>query len=130
MAESSFHATEFNKIGTILTGTNAQSLDVAPSTYTTICSISIPRGTWIVIAGNQYSTNFSAQCIGAIVDANSAAVVPSTVRYSGSNGGGYNAAVIVTHASDTPTTLSLRTYHSDSETRTASAVSMKAIRIA
>jgi len=113
-------------IGEIVTGTNAQSLEVQPSSSSDVCSLSVTKGTWIIIGGFQWSSSFTSLAIGSIY-AGSSTIQPSTVRHTGQAGGGCNIAVGYRAASTTAITL--RAYNGDSSAHTVSAVVLQAIRV-
>lgn len=114
-------------IGTIKTGTNATSLSVAANTWTTICSVDLTAGTWIINGGHQWGASFSDMAIVQLANGTSA-IAPTTVRYVGTSGGGCNVSCI--YKLDSSATINLRAYQTSSAAKTASNVSLKAIRIA
>lgn len=116
-----------SSIGTIVDGTNATSLNVATATYTNISTMTLPKGKWIVVAGHQWSTSFTGLCIMRLLQ-NSALIYGCLIRYDIDSGGGQNVCGIVNASSQV--TINLNAYQASGTTKTASNVSLKAIRIA
>ena len=129
MAESIIPNTLNGKTGTIITGTNAQSLSVPAKTTRTICSLSLPTGKWIIVGGHQWSTSFDVICVG-MISSGDTTLAPSSIRYHAEGGGGYCSTIIVDNFSSNSMTIDLRAYNGDSSARIASDISLKAIRIA
>ena len=113
-------------LGTITTGTEAESLVVPDSTYTTICTMQLPKGKYIISAGNRFTASFSELAIGRITDAGTG-INGTLVRGTGASGGGYSATTILelTEAH----TIGLSVYQASGSDKTASYISLKAIRI-
>ena len=114
-------------IGTVLTGTNAESLDVPNGITTTIASLVLPAGTWVIFAGHQWTDSFDNVCVASIA-AGGNTITGTTIRYTGNGGGGVNISCIV--ESNAVLTYNLRAYQSSPGTKTAINVMLRAVRIA
>lgn len=121
--------TALSNIGTVVAGTNAASLEVTPNTYTPVSSLVLDAGTWILLAGNQWSSSFTELCIAELFYPGIGAVPGTTIRYGGvGSGGGVQTSAILQLSSQT--TIGYRVYQTSSSSKTASSVSLIAIRIA
>lgn len=115
-------------LGTVITGTNAASLVVAKNTYITVSTISLPKGTWVVCAGHTWTTSFTELCIAELYNVGGTGIPGAIIRYGGvGGGGGVNLTTIVELSA--ALTVGLRVYQTSSESRTASNVTLKAVRI-
>ena len=115
-------------IGTVKTGTNATSLSLPNGTTTSISSLSLTAGTYLLCGGFTITPSLPGTvCAGYLTTTST--IVGTTVRFDGASGGGYNAAMIVSPTATT--TYYLKAYQGSSSTATISAanVSLKAIRI-
>lgn len=121
--------TAVSNIGTVLVGTNSANLDVPDSTYTTLSTLALTAGTWIIVAGHAYTSSFDLVCSSNIyyIDGGAGTIPGTNIRFSAINGGGVNIAAILDV--NTAVTIGLRTYQNSGETRTANLVSLMAIRI-
>lgn len=120
--------TALSNIGTVLVGTNSASLDVPNASYTTLSTLALPAGKWIVVAGHAYSSSFTTICSTQLYYVGGAAIPGTTLRFSGENGGGVNIVTILEN--NATETIGLRAYQSSGTTKTANSVSLQAIRIA
>ena len=116
-------------IGTILTGTNATSLSVANETYSDICTVTVTPGKWVIVGGHRWETNFTGVCAGSIRYGTGTDTLPgTTTRYNVGNGGGVNMTGILSCSENT--SVRLTAYQNSGSAKTASYVSLKAIKIA
>ena len=120
--------TALSNIGTVLVGTNSASLDVPNASYTTLSTLALSAGKWIVVAGHAYSSSFTTICSTQLYYIGGASIPGTTLRFSGENGGGVNIVTILENNSTE--TIGLRAYQSSGSTKTANSVSLQAIRIA
>ena len=117
-----------NKIGTYVIGTNATSLSVPSGTSTTISTINLTPGVWVVTGGFQFSTSAQGKlCNGAIANSTPSVIAGTTVRFDGNGGGGYDGTTILNLSSNA--SYLLRAYQSSGSTMTATNVTLRAVRI-
>lgn len=120
----------FSKPGTILSGTNATSLSVPSETFTEISSVTVPAGQWILVGGHQWSSGFTGLCSCHFrYGTGTNSIGGTTTRYANSGyQGGVNVTGILSCSEDT--SVRLTAYQTSGSAKTASYVSLKAIRIA
>lgn len=114
-------------IGTILTGTNAESLEIEASSNKELSSLTLTTGKWIVIAGAGSSTSVDKLFI-AVLRQGTTQIQESRVNWNGYGTNGANTSAIVNVSGNT-STITLRIYNTDTESRTFENVSLKAIKI-
>lgn len=118
---------QIGKIGTVVSGTNAQSLDVPSGTTVNICSMQLNAGTWIISGGHQWTTDFSDMKICSI-RMETTTIDGTMVRYNAGAGGGAVTTCIITLT--TTKTINLSAYQGSGTSKTVRSVSLKAVRIA
>lgn len=120
--------TALSNIGTVVVGTNAANLEVEPSTYTVISSVTLDEGTWILFAGNTWTSSFTELCIAELVEGGGR-IAGTTIRYGGvGSGGGVITSTVL--ALSVQKTIGFRVFQASSTSRTANAVDLRAVRIA
>ena len=114
-------------IGTIVTGTNAESLEINASSNKTLSSLTLTTGKWIVIGGVGISASVDKLFV-AVLKQGSNNIAGSHVNWSGFGTNGANTSAIVDVSGDTAT-VGLRVFNTDTSNRTFENVSLKAIKI-
>ena len=118
-----------SNIGTYKTGTASASLSVPSGTVTTIATIALTAGIWVVVGGFQLASSAQGKmCYGVIANSSNSNISGTLVRFDGNGGGGYNGTTILQLTSNA--SYLLRAYQSSGSAITMSNVSMRAVRIA
>lgn len=108
-------------------GTNVTTT-IPTNAYTNAMSITLPAGTWLIIAHGAYTASFTEQFILAIRKGNSQGVINNTVvRGTGESGGGLLTAHIETINSQT--TYHLAMYQMSGSNKTADQRVLNAVRL-
>lgn len=122
----SFNADYLAGIGEVIVGAENSSKSVPNNTYTTLASLTLPAGTYILVGNHQWGASVNSTYADVISKASGASL--SVVRANlGGGGGVLNVAVIDI---ETQTTVIYETYQGTGATRTANAITFKAIKIA
>ena len=115
-------------IGTVKDGTFTTTT-VASETNTTLCSLTLEKGVWILSGGFQWSSSFS-QATVAYFQTSSGVISGSLVRATGDNGGGFDLTTIVytTNASQA-VTVDIVGYQASGSSKTIKSTKFRAVRI-
>ena len=114
-------------IGTLYTGTNAASQSVPSGTTTTLSTLEIPSGTYIITGGMEWASGgFNGIYDAALYNGNNV-MGGSRVRNSAEGGGGSSMTMCVTFSSNV--TINLKVTQSSGSAKTASNARLRAIRI-
>lgn len=122
----SFNADYLTDIGKVLVGADNKSVNVPNNTYTTLASLTLPAGTYILVGNHQWSGSVDSTYVDVIGKASGASL--SIGRASAAGGGGMLSAAVIDI--ETQTTVIYETYQGTGATRTANAITFKAIKIA
>jgi len=118
----------FSNIGTVTTGTNASSMSVSASQYVALSSMTLDAGTYVITAGFDWSTSFTALSILGIGATSTGSILNGAlVRNTGEAGGGMNASVVRVFTAQQ--SLYLLAYQSSGNSQTAQHVDFRAVRI-
>ena len=109
-------------IGEIISGTNASNLTVPTDAWTEISSVSLTPGAWIITGHAGLSASYNG-----VVQIRLGGTNNTMIRFSGENGGGATATYIYRATSNT--SVSLHMYQASGSDKTASNVSVVAVRV-
>ena len=113
--------------GEFRNGTIATSLVVPTATYKTIATVDLDPGTWIITSGHEWASAFTQSTVGQLFEVGGSGLPGTTVRFTGTDGGGINVATILVLS--TQTTIGLRVYQSSGSNKTAKNVSLTAYKL-
>ena len=114
--------------GELRVGTNATSLVVPTATYTTLSTVDLDEGVWIITAGHEWSSSFTQITVDQLFNVDSGSGLPgTTIRFTGEGGGGTNLAVLINVTS--AMTIGLRAYQASGSNKTASSVVLLAYKL-
>lgn len=113
--------------GELRNGTNAASMSVPNASYTTVSTVSLDAGTWLITAGQEWTTSFTQMTVTQIFTPGEGGLPGCTVRFTGENGGGVNLATI--HEVSSTETVGIRVYQASGSSKTAKNVSLKAYKL-
>lgn len=115
-----------NVNGGVITGVDELSLSIPSRTLTTISTLTLQKGTYIIVGGFQFTASLSGTlCYGTL--ATNATLIGTLVRFDGNAGGGYNATTIV--ALGETSNIYLKAYQNSGNTVDASGVFLRAVKI-
>ncbi len=120
--------TSIGQIGTIVEGTVATTLTCANSTSTTIASMTLTKGTWIIFGNHEFSESFDYYYQDRLYNGSSA-IAGAILRVSANAGGGGVITVPLKITSNSAT-INYKTIQYSGSTRTAKYVTLKAYRVA
>lgn len=122
----SFNADYLTDIGKVFVGADNKSVSVPNNTYTTLASLTLPAGTYVLVGNHQWGGSVDSTYADVIRKASGASLL--VVRANMGGGGGALSAAVIDI--DTQTTVIYETYQGTGATRTANAITFKAIKIA
>lgn len=99
--------------------------NVPSETMTTIATLSLGSGKWVIVGGFEFSSSFTQGTVAALSNGSSQLC---GVRGTGANGGGWNMTAIETVSSTT--TISLQAYQGSGSAKTVKNIMLRAIKIA
>lgn len=108
---------------TVVTG-SASTTTIPTGTTTTVSTISLPAGTWVITGAFEFSTTFTQAAIISF----SGITPTSTVRGTGTDGGGFCTTSI--QVLSATTSVSLTAYQASGSNKTIKNVLFKAVKIA
>lgn len=125
-SSSNCETTNLNVIGTYATGTSITAT-VPTGAMTSIMSVTLSRGTWVITGGCEFSTSFSQLASIRLYDGSSY-LNGTYVRGTGNDGGGFNTSLVkkITSASQT---IYLQTRQDSGSDKTAIHINLTAVRI-
>lgn len=115
-------------IGTIINGTNAESLDIPSGESTSICSVALTKGSWVITGGHEWTTDFNNLCILKLSATPTGSDYDGTlIRYFPTGGGGQ----VTTYILDVQTsqTVYMRVYQSSGSLKTVNHVRLRAVKV-
>lgn len=126
---TSGHTEELNTISTLgtIVDDSGVTTSVSGSTWTTVRTINLPKGIWLLTGHLEYSTSFSQQAAMRF-NSSSSAVSYAAARGTGTGGGGFNSSQIIRATS--AITVTMEAYHASSSSKTITNNSkMRAVKV-
>ena len=114
-------------IGTILTGTNAESLEIEASGNKALSSLTLTKGKWVITGGVVSSASVDKTFI-AVLKQGGSKIDGTQVNWNGYGTNGANTSTILNVTGNT-STVYLQVYNTDTSARSFTNVSLKAIKI-